>query len=62
MKIVIDKIRAICYYYSLFISVEESLILNIDSKLILQSLSSYLIMLLDLNSYSIINEEYRFYK
>ncbi len=62
IKTVINKLKAICYYCDSFISIEEWLTSNIDSKLMLQSLSSGLIMLSDLDSYGIIDRKFRFCK
>lgn len=62
METVIDKIKAVYYCCRLFPSIKESSVLNIDSKLILQSLSTGLIMFSDLDSCNIINKKFRFYK
>lgn len=62
MKTFIDKSKVICYYYGLFKFVEELSTLNINTKLILKSLSFNLIMLPVFNSYGIISRKFEFCK
>lgn len=62
MKTVIDKLKSICYYYGSFTSVQKSSTLNVNSKLMLQSLSSSLIVLSDLDSCGIADRKFRFCK
>lgn len=62
MKTVIGKLKAIYYYCSLFMSVEELSILNANAKLMLKFLLSSLIILLDLENYGIIDKKFRFCK
>ncbi len=59
---VIDKLKAVYYYCGSFTSIKELSILSVDSKLMLQSLSSGLIILSDLDNCSIINKKFRFCK
>ncbi len=62
METVIDKLKAVCCCCGSFTSVEESSTLNVDGKLMLQCLTSSLIVLSDLDSCGIVDRKFRFCK